>query len=194
MEEHSVAESCPRAQAVAAIRARMARLGVTLADADAVQFALAAATRAPTDLLDFLFAPALVRGVAPQHQAAITEKEFVALFGSAARAPRGGASKPSKPSSASAEFATPCKRLSRALKCTLAEREAAAVWARSQGRAVCHVALHLENPDQKLRLALGGMVHADSRRLEEISAGLDEEGSGVMLLARVVIALARSVV
>ena len=163
-----------------------------MADSDALQLALATSIREPDELLGYLFSSSTTRRPLPLEKLRVTLSEFSALFGCTARPVRDGGVDATV---SKAEFALTRDALSKALKCSIAEREAAAAWNRAQGKAASYVALHMHDSEQALRIALGGLVHADRRRLEELTAALDDPGEvDVMLLGRVIVALSLSVV
>ena len=185
-------QSQQRAATVLAIRERMQTHGVKVTEQEAVQVALAAGTRCAEDLLGFLFNKLLARKAAALGgTGAITNDEFGQLFGSRARPTcDGGLSSVVD----SAEFATFDKRLRSSLRCSLIEKEPSAVWVRAHGRAASYYSLHALDVERSIKLSLGGLVHADVRRLEELSNDIDSDGPEVMLLSKCIIALARSVV
>lgn len=144
------------------------------------------------DLYDFLFDSALARK-APQLSAAagMTELEFETLFGARSQVTcDGGVSAVVR----RAEFARLAAKLGSALRCTVLEKEPAVAWARVHGQASALYSLHALDPERSIRASLGGLVHADVRRLEELATDIDVEGSQIMLLSQCVIALAKSVV
>lgn len=170
----------------------MQRHGVNVTEQEALQVALAAGTRCAEDLFGFLFNNLLARRAAAMGSAgAITNDEFGLLFGSRAiPTGDGGVSSVVR----SAGFATLDKKLCNSLRCSLLEKEPSAVWARVHGRVASYYSLHALDVERSIKLSLGGLVHADVRRLEELSNDVDSDGPEIMLLSQCIIALARSVV
>ena len=181
-----------RQAAVAGIRARVQEyVGSWLGDAEAVQVALACATRDPAELLDYVASKeAARRAKAGAKALAITSAELTALFGSAAT--------PAKGEPIAAVVATPGFRaeeakLGAALRCTVAESGPSAAWARPCCRLACHYAMHMQRHEEALHTALGGFVRADSRRLDDVRADVEDAGPDLMLLALTIVALSESV-
>ena len=181
-----------RQTAVASIRSRVGELaGSWLADAEAVQVSLACAVREPTELLEFVASREAARR-ARLHVAAlaITPLEFAAVFGSAAAPMR---TRPIDAVVADHGFPQAERRLSNALRCSLGERQPGAAWVRPFTRLVVHLCMHMPKHEDALEAALGGLVKADCRRLDDLRADLEDEGADLMLLSRTVVALGESV-
>ena len=181
-----------RAATILALKERMQSKGVRVSEQQALQVALSAGTRCPEELFGFLFDSLLARKAAAlKDAAAITAAEFETLFGSRARPTcDGGISTVVS----SAEFAPHASGISSALRCTVMEKEPSSAWARGNGKAATFYSLHSVDPEQTVKRSLGGMVHADVRRLEELCNEIDSDGAEIMLLAQCILALARSVV
>lgn len=181
-----------RQAAVAGIRARVQEfVGSWLGDAEAVQVALACATREPADLLDYVTSKeAARRAKANAKVLGITPPELSALFGSSAT--------PVKVAPISTVVVTPrfkieATKIGTALRCTVAETGPSAAWARPCCRLACHYAMHMQRHEEALHIALGGLVRADSRRLDDLRADVEDAGPDLMLLALTVVGLSESV-
>lgn len=183
-----------RHTALSAIRGRVHKtIGSWVKDADAVQIAMATATLMPSDLLDFLFERNVAR-TAAKHASALrmTIGEWSTLFGSQAHA--------LKTSDVNAvvgteEFSKEVAPLQTALKLTIGETSMNTAWVRPWTRAAALLAMHMdESHEEFLASNLGGVVRADSRRLDDVRFKLSETGAEVMLLAQVVTSLANAVV
>ena len=181
-----------RQAAVAGIRARVQEhVGSWLGDAEAVQVALACATRDPGELLDYVASrEAARRAKANAGTLAITSAELTALFGSAATPAKGA---PISAVVATSGFKTEEAKLGAALRCTVAETGPSAAWARPCCRLACHYAMNMPRHEEALHIALGGLVRADSRRLDDLRADVEEAGPDQMLLALAVVAMGESV-
>ena len=148
--------------------------------------------RQPLELLGFLFPNRLARqAVAHARHIALAPDEWSALFGAAASPLRDGGVAALV---AGDEFAAALAPLGDALRCSLTESEPAAAWARPHARATAFAGMHLEDAEDAVSRAIGSVVRADSRRLEELVVRIDEAGPETLLLARVVAALVASVV
>jgi hypothetical protein len=181
-----------RQQAVVNIRSRTSELlGSWIRDIDAIQISMACATRTSTELLEFMLNPQHAKVAVKNTKAlAIDAEEWAALFGAGAKMTNGtqiGAKM------ASVDKLSRMQSLASALRCTVAEKTQGCVWARTWTRAACLVAMHMETHEETLAACLGNVVRADLRRLEDLRCELDDNGVGVMTLAQIVEALARSV-
>tara|TARA_B110000046_G_scaffold183669_1_gene220277 strand:+ start:984 stop:1439 length:456 start_codon:yes stop_codon:yes gene_type:complete len=84
--------------------------------------------------------------------------------------------------------------LERALRCSLIEAKSKLSWQRSFTKAACYLALHAEDTEVLISECLGGIVRADSRRLDDFRSSIEDGDIDHMLISKVTIALARSVV
>lgn len=185
-------QSQNRTATILAIKERIQRKGVCVSEQQALQLVLSAGTRFAVDLFGFIFDSLLARRASSLGEAAsITPTEFDMLFGSRARATcEGGVGAVV----ASPEFAPHVNRLANALRCTVLEKEPASAWSRGNGKASTFYSLHASDTERMIKTSLGGFVHADMRRLEELSHQVDSDGPEIMLLAQCILALTRSVV
>jgi hypothetical protein len=181
-----------RLAAVAAIRNRVSAVcGGWLRADECLQIAIVACTRGCAALSEFMFTSQLARAVQEHQKAvAITHAEFDVIFGSKS-VPVRAAEVDAVVSETS--FASSATRLKNALRTTIDEGEQAQLWQRPWSRTVCVLAVNFENHEEGLATALGNLVRADVRRLEDLRQDLEDEGIDVMLLSSVVGALARSV-
>lgn len=180
-------QSSRRAAVFAPLRERVAAVVTQkLDDAGALQLALACALRDPEAVVGFMFSSLVARQVrGSAHKLALTRDEWDALFGGAATPLRdGGLNVVQSP-----EFRTPLHQMAQALRCTISETKQASVWARPWSQALAHVAVHLREPDVALESVLGAVVRADSRRLEELHASIDDDGYDTILMSSVLVAL-----
>lgn len=181
-----------RQQAVVNIRSRATDLlGSWVKDADGVQIAMACATRAPTELLEFMLSAHHARA-ASKHVAmlAIRADEWAGLFGTGARMTKCEALGDRL---GAVDRLQGVSALASALRCTIAEAAQGSAWARTWTKAACLVAMHMEAHEATLALSLGNIVRADLRRLEDLRWELDDDGIGEMAMAQMLEALAHSV-
>ena len=94
----------------------------------------------------------------------------------------------------SREFQPCSAAIGTAMRTTVGEEQQSRAWARPWCQALCYVGVHLEDPHQSIAAVLGQVVKADLRRLEELHSRIDDEGYATMLMSKVVIALATSIV
>lgn len=157
------------------IRVRIAG-GVSrcIAKQEALLIGLCASCHSAQDLVDFLLDRNLARELSllKLSEIAITAREFDALFAGfrpmcvepAVQALRGEALK---------SFVT---QFQKQLECTLIESDQKAVWSLPQVRVLVYFALHTEmDTEERVACALGGVVRADLRRLEDLRASLESE-------------------
>ena len=90
-------------------------------------------------------------------------------------------------------FDTCHKNIQEALRCSLMESKSKDAWSRLVTKASCYVALHSEDAEARISACLGGIVRADSRRLDDVRSNIEDDGADCLVLTKVVIALARSV-
>lgn len=185
-------QSQRRTEALTPLKERVARVaGTRLDDRLSLQLALACAMRDPEDLVQFI-APRHVAQAVLKRKAdvAVTPDEWETVFGSGVLPLRdGGVTAVVQ----SAEFTPEIDKISSAMRCTVSEAEQGARYKRAWTRALCYVAVHFEEHDAALTSALGTLVYADARRMEELREELDDEGVETMLMTKVLKALSESV-
>ena len=181
-----------RQAAVARIRERtVGYLGTWVKDADAVQIAMACATRAPRELLEFMLARNNAQAAATHVPAlAITEDEWTALFGANSKLTRG---EQLAAKLGATDQIKNVDHLGSALRCTIAESSQGAIWSRPWTKAACLLAMHMELHESSLTACLGNLVRADLRRLEDLRCQLDADGLETITISEVLEALALSV-
>jgi len=81
-----------------------------------------------------------------------------------------------------------------ALRCSLTEQVAKKQWQRYTSRLSCYAALHTDVAEEWIGSVLGGIVKADTRRLDDVRSSIEDTDTDCMLLSRAVIALAQCVV
>lgn len=174
------------------IRQRVhATIGNWVSDAEAVQIAIACATRQPKDLLTFMFKQQ-VAGSAEKNAKllAVTIDEWTHLFGALARPMQ---TRSIERTTAEKSFSESLETLQNALRCTVAETTQGKAWARACTRVACIAAIHTDNHEDLLAACLGTVVRADHRRLDDMKAELEDDGVDSMLLGQVLQSLSESV-
>ena len=192
MENYSSEAATARLAAVSAIRARVGQIvGSWLRDDECVQIALASATRANAELMEFMFNAQVARSAAKEAKIlAVTAAEWDALFGWKARPMR---STLLESVLAENTFTQCTAKLQNSLRTTVSESSQGQIWARGWSKAACVLAVHVENHDDFISTCLGNLVRGDLRRLEDMRTELDDDGLEVMMMAGVVAALSESV-
>lgn len=81
------------------------------------------------------------------------------------------------------------------LKCTIMERDQQLAWSRPTLRVLTYVAIHAElDTEERVGCALGGVVRADMRRLEDLRASLEEDHMDVVSVGAAICGLVDCVV
>lgn len=83
--------------------------------------------------------------------------------------------------------------ISTALRCSLTEQASKHAWKRASSRLSCFVALYTDSSEEFISHVLGGLVRADTRRLEDVRSSLEDEATDHLLLCQAVVALSNSV-
>lgn len=183
-----------RVEALSAIRSRVSeRVATWLRDEHCLQLALACATRSANEIVPFMFSKSVSGTIeANREYLAITTHEWKALFGSECS--------PSKSKDDLKQILdTPIfddymNEIASALRCTILEPTQSKLWAKNWTKVVLYVAIHMTSDESMIGSALGNMVSADCRRLEDMRAELDDdEGTEVMLFSRAVEAISEAV-
>tara|TARA_B110000858_G_scaffold102713_1_gene117787 strand:+ start:49 stop:615 length:567 start_codon:yes stop_codon:yes gene_type:complete len=185
-------QSRSRADVFALIRQRVASVvPQRLDDKNVLQLALVCGMRENEAVVGMLFPPLVERTAARQKDAlAITSLEWQILFGTGTVPLKdGGLTK----LVLSEEFQKPTHRLEAAMRNTIAESIPSAMWQKAWARALCYVGMHMYDPDTSIESVLGTLVKADSRRMEELTAEVDDEGCDTMLMSKIVSALSESI-
>jgi hypothetical protein len=193
MEESKTAEAAAaRQQVVACIRQRVnANVGSWLGADECVQISLACATRDCKDVLQMLFSKQVSeKAFANRSKLEIVEDEWKVLFGADAIVTR---QSNLSASLTDASFTDSINRLSSVLRCTIAEPTQGKAWARPWVKSVCFLAMHLEQNEDYIAASLGNIVRADSRRLEDFRAHLEDEGCDILVVAHVIETVSRTV-
>lgn len=86
------------------------------------------------------------------------------------------------------------QQLEGALRCSLVETQSKVAWAKPLTKAACYLALHSEDTESKVAACLGGIVRADSRRLDDVRSSIEDGDVDHMLLAKVVLSIVKSIV
>ena len=184
-----------RTDVIEQIRTRAEAVGIGtgwLGDAGLLQLSVASATRAAEDLIGVTFSRSLQLATAGRtKQLAITSDEWATLFGVEAR-PTGDAAA-TLAVAADASFKDTAQRLEDAVRCTVGEVREARAWAAPRTRLAAYVSVHTTDFESFLKASIGNFVRGDARRLEELTAELDDEGVDLLTLSATIAALASSV-
>jgi len=183
-----------RAAAVSAMQGRVEEhLTSTLSDADCVAVCVAASLpRDRDDVFGVILNNNLCRLVAPRADSlAVLPEEWAVLFGKDSTFTN---EESLTKLTADERFTTLIDSISTALRCSLTEAGAKAAWQRAPSRLSCYIALHTDSTEELVSHVLGGLVRADTRRLDDVRSTVEDEATDCMLLAMSVIALANCVV
>ena len=127
-----------------------------------------------------------------QSYLAITESEWKVLFGSDSTHTKSN-------DDLKHIFDTPIfhdymGEIASALRCTILEPSQSKLWAKNWTKVILYVAIHMTKDESMIGSTLGNMVSADSRRLEDMRAELDDDdGTEIMLFSRALAAISESV-
>lgn len=182
-----------RVEALTAIRSRIAiRVGGWLKDEECVQLALACATRQPREVAEFMFSTNVARAAAEAGYdlIGITRAEWKQLFGPTAQPTR--LQKLSE-IMRDPKFATATNELGKALQRTVEEPVQKAVWNKAWSKTILYSAMHMNNDEDLMEIALGNLVTSDTRRLEDLRSKIDDKGMEIMLLCTTLVALSETV-
>ncbi len=91
------------------------------------------------------------------------------------------------------QFESCTQSIENALRCTLMEKKARDSWSNIAVKASCYVALHSEDAEARMASCMGGIVRADSRRLDDIRCMVEDEGGDILVLTKVAIALGKAI-
>lgn len=183
-----------RAAVVSAMRDRVEKnLTSTLSDADSVAVCIAAGfSRDRDEVFGVILNNNLCKVVAScADSLVVLPEEWAALFGKDCTF--------TKESSLTKvltddKFKALTGSISDALRCSLTEAGAKAAWQRATSRLSCYLALHTDCTEELVSHVLGGLVRADTRRLDEVRSTVEDQATDCMLLSMSVIALANCVV
>lgn len=92
-----------------------------------------------------------------------------------------------------AGFSEHANAISAALRCSLTEPMSSTAWKRPTSKVSCYVALYTDSSEDFISHVLGGLVRADTRRLDDVRSGVEDGDTDHMLLCKGVLALAASV-
>ena len=182
-----------RVDALTAIRTRVAsRVGGWLKDEECVQLALACGTRCPREVVEFMFSRNVARVAADVGYGTIriTKEEWKQLFGPMAQPTRAG-----KLSEVirDQKFVVAASQLGDALRRTIEEPAQRSIWDKPWSKAILYSAIHMNNDEELLEMALGNLVTSDTRRLEDLRDKIDDQGTETMLLCTALVALSETV-
>lgn len=183
-----------RVAIVSAMRGRVEKhLTSTLSDADCVAVCIAASfPRDRDDVFGVILNNHLCKAVSScADSLAILPEEWSTLFGKDSTFTK---ETPLSKVMAEDKFKATSDSISNALRCSLTEAGAKAAWQRAPSRLSCYLALHTECTEELVSHVLGGLVRADTRRLDDVRSTAEDEATDCMLLSMSVIALANCVV
>ena len=182
-----------RSLVVSQLKSRVLRnLSNTIEDRDCVALCIAASLpRDREELFGFLLSNKLCRvAMKSAEELSIKEEEWVKLFGKdAVFTTEAHASGVVKESGLSGHLDS----ISGALRCSLTEPLSKASWQKATSKLSCFVALYTDSSEEFISHVLGGLVRADTRRLDDVRCSVEDEETDHMLLCKGVLALAASV-
>ena len=82
-----------------------------------------------------------------------------------------------------------CQQLRDALRCTLSERAPHEAFCIPFVQLACVVALHCDAFEERIKSCLGELVHADTRRLEELHSAVTDDGTDDIMLLQCIMRL-----
>lgn len=184
------------------VRERSRRhLSIALPDLDALTIALAAGSADSVALLEYMQdGPARAEAVAAAAQLALTDEEFVILFGQSmearARATSTAACQRVVVHEGRPEARAARRQMEAALLTTLQEGVQGAAWKSSPvTRIAAQVALcRSTDATACLSAVVGGMVPTDSRRVDDLKTATEDAGLDVMVVSEALRALASVIV
>jgi hypothetical protein len=183
-----------RAAVVSAMRDRVEKhLTSTLSDADCVAVCIAAGfPRDRDDVFGVILNNSLCKAVSSRADSlAVLPEEWATLFGKESTFTKEA---PLSRIVTDDKFKELIGSISDALRCSLTEAGAKAAWQRAPSRLSCYLALHTDCTEELVSHVLGGLVRADTRRLDDVRSTVEDEATDCMLLSMSVIALANCVV
>lgn len=126
---------------------------------------------------------------------ALTESEWETVFGAdcAANEQRSLHNSEVRALFGEPHVATILSNIESALCCSLVERRSRERWNVPMHKIAIYVALHSENAEQRICVSLKGLVRADSRRIDDVRANLEDAGSNTLLLCKSIICLSQCV-
>jgi hypothetical protein len=173
-----------------------AHVSVSVSDATALGIALSCSITDHQSLIEFSYDKGVRFEVADAaDKLALTDAEFAVLFG-VADAPRSSRADGQLRAFEQLPEAQEMKTmLANALTTTLLESGPQTVWKVSPSLRVAAVVALCRRHDVEacLSAVLGGIVSADSRRLEDLRSGVEDEGIDVLMLNQAITALAATV-
>ena len=79
------------------------------------------------------------------------------------------------------------------LRRTIEEPAQKQVWDKAWSKMILFAAMHMNDDEELLEMALGNLVTADTRRLEELRSKIDDRGAETMLLCTALVVLSETV-
>lgn len=182
-----------KARVVESVRRRVCDvLLTTLPDSDCMAVAIAAAAIRDRDVVLGMILNAFhIKLVMPKvNDVALTDDEWSVVFGKEmTQLSDGGVGQVCRDKT----FGEMSSQIQGALRCSLIEAQARARWSKPISRLACYIALHSDAAEDRVAACLGGLVKADSRRLDDIRSQVEDDGADDLLLSRAVIAIAKAV-
>tara|TARA_B110001452_G_scaffold59390_2_gene46187 strand:- start:15350 stop:15943 length:594 start_codon:yes stop_codon:yes gene_type:complete len=184
-----------RGDALSEIRTRVASLvGGWLKDEECVQLVLACGMRAWEELVPYLFARKVLVSVKQEgvDRIAVTPEEWDLMFGTAASPTKVLVPELTKMMQ-DETMKTSLADISSTLRCTLHEPAQETAWTKPWVQTIVFAGIHMREDEQFVNVALGNLVRADSRRLEDLRSRTDELDVKTMLLSQAITVLATTV-
>jgi hypothetical protein len=172
------------------IRSRLPGTSRYLQDSEVVSIGLAASCQNPKDLIEYLCDQNLAREIIQLDlgNVAITLQEFEALFTSFCPARYDDVDRVIRYDA----FAAFIRSFSQDLQCTITERDQKIAWGLGPVKVLVYVSLHsVMNTEERVGCALGGVVRADMRRLEDLRATFEGSAMDVFLVGASILALVK---
>lgn len=173
------------------LRGRIAGVSRLLTDAEVLTIGLAASCQNAQALIEYLCDRNLARELSrlQLNEVAMTLQEFETVFASF----RPIRSDPVAGVLRNEAFKAFVRSVDTNLQCTIVERDQKAAWSQSPVKVLAYVSLHSEmDTEERVSCALGGVVRADLRRLEDLRASLEGEAMDVLSVGASIVALVRS--
>ena len=182
-----------RANVVSGMRGRVEKyLTSTLSDADCVSVCIAAKfPRDRNELFGVILNNYLRKQVSScADDLAIRSDEWATLFGKDALFVT---EKPLHKVLLDTNLSKIIDSIQDALRCSLTEQGAKSAWEKKTSRVSCFLALYSDCTEELVSLVLGGLVRADTRRIDDVRSTTEDEDTDHMLLCTCIISIANCV-
>jgi len=182
-----------RVTAVSAIKERVEKLvSSNIKDSDCVALALASTFPRDRDEVFGMLLSNSVCKTALKHadELAMTQAEWNLLFGKEGSFVSEGSA---RPVASDRDFEPYAVSIAGALRCSLTEVASKEQWQRATSKLSCYVAMHTDYAEDWIASVLGGIVKADTRRLDDVRSSIEDNDTDCMLLSKTVLAMAQCV-